>query len=295
MTKVRSKSFGTYPSTSIVVSIATALFTVGLFMLLVVYAKTLTELIQENIQIQVYFEHDLSEQNRKQLVQAIGKQDFVAQKNGQPHIEFISKEQAADQLIAQTGEDFRLTLGVNPLRNMLIVHLKAEKYTTTQLQKIKLDLESVNGIFEVAYEESVIEQINRNVEKIGLLVLLFVLILVIVVFVLLNSAIRLAVYSQRLIVRSMQLVGATEGFIKKPFVWRAVWQGVGGGAIACSLLTLLLWLLNQQVPEFSVLTSYGYIIFIYLTLLGLGSLICGTSAFLAVGRYLNASLAELYE
>ena len=257
----KKKKLGSYPYISVVFSISLALFVIGLFGLLVLHANRLTRIIQENIEIQVYLNRTISENDRIKVQKILANKDYIADINGQPQIRFISKEQAAKEFVDKTGENFVQFLGENPLRDAYVIKIKPELYEGKELQKIKLDIERIGGVFEVTYVESLINSINRNIAKISVILVGFAALLVIIVAILINNTIRLALFSQRFLIRSMQLVGATRRFIQKPFLIRSLIHGILGGIFASILLMLILNYANQQIEDLSQLQDPAKFLF----------------------------------
>jgi cell division transport system permease protein len=291
---MKIKKLGSYPTTSVLITVTTALFMVGLFALFALQAHTLTNTLHENIEIQVYLEKDIDENNKQQIKKMLDNQPFIEVIKDKPRVKFISKDTAAKQLMKDTGENFVESLGINPLRDVFVLNIKQEFYVKEKLTQIRKTLEATTGVYEVVYSESMIEKINQNLTTIGSFIALFVAILLVIIIVLLNNAIKLALFSQRLLIRSMQLVGATSSFIKKPFLWRAAWQGFLGGLLACVLLTGLLAYLNMEIRELQNIQDYVQIGLLFFCLIFLGVIICLSSAYSAVSRYLEMSLDELY-
>jgi len=289
-----AKKLGNYPATSVLVTISTALFMVGLFLLFALHATALTNVLQENIEIQIYLEKDLDKAAQEQILQTLESQPFVEVQDGKARIQFISKDEAAKKMMEDTGENFIESLGMNPLRDVFSVNIKRDYYSKEKLTPIRKQLEATTGVYEVVYAESLIEKIHQNLTTLGFIIISFVFILLLITYILLNNAIKLGLFSQRLLIRSMQLVGATDSFIKKPFLWRAALQGFFGSLIACFLLSALLFYLNTQIKELQSIQNYWFIAALYITLVGIGTFICLSSAYLAVNRYLKMTLDELY-
>ncbi|SFF42661.1 cell division protein FtsX [Thermoflexibacter ruber] len=293
---MNTKKLGSYPTASVLITITTALFMIGAFGLFAIHTTTLVDILQRNVEIQVYLERDIDSVSQSQIFENLSKQDFVEiDREGQkPLIKFLSKEAAAKKLAEDIGENFIESLGANPLRDAYLVNIKRNYYSKEKLNQISKQLEAIAGIYEVVYSESVIEKINQNLNTIGLLIMLFASILICVVVLLLHNAIKLALFSQRFLIRSMQLVGATDSFIKKPFLKRAASQGFLGGLIACLLLVVLLYFFNLYLKELKIVQSYLKISFLFSFLLIVGTSICYLSAYFATNRYLRMSLDNLY-
>ncbi|MGB3589108.1 MAG: permease-like cell division protein FtsX, partial [Tunicatimonas sp.] len=167
----RKKKLGSYPYVSVVFSITLALFVIGLFGLLLLYAKKLTQVIQENVEIQVFLNQSISPSDRLKIQKTLASKEYIEPQEGQETVVFISKEDAAKVFIEETGEDFQQFLGDNPLRDAFVIHVKPEYYAPSELSKIKLDIERLRGVFEVAYVESLIDAINQNVTKISVVLI----------------------------------------------------------------------------------------------------------------------------
>ncbi|MBC8154299.1 MAG: ABC transporter permease, partial [Bacteroidetes bacterium] len=211
----RKKKVGKYPSGMILFSLTLALFLIGFCGLLAIQSKRLVTYIRENNEVRVFLDKDLDSSAIKSLYKTVAERPYVLMTDGNPQIQFVSKDEAAKEFIAETKEDFRQILDPdeNPLRDSYRIKLRESYFEEAKLQSVKSDLEQVDGVFEVAYQENLVDSINRNITRIYLVMSAFALILLVIIVVLMNNTIRLALYSQRLLIRSMQLVGATNGFI----------------------------------------------------------------------------------
>ncbi|ELR68057.1 Cell division protein FtsX [Fulvivirga imtechensis AK7] len=290
----KKKKLGSYPYTSVIFSITLALFVIGLFGLLLLHTNKLTEVIKENIEIQVYLEKGITNNQRIQIQKTLSSKDYAALKNEEVQISFVSKEDAAKEFIEETGEDFTAFLGENPLRDAYILRIAPEFHDAAKLKSIKEEIEKINGVFEVVYVESLVESINENMAKIGIFLLGFAAILLIAVVILINNTIKLALFSQRFLIRSMQLVGAKASFIQKPFLLRASLHGVFAGLLASALLYLLMNFANKKIEDLAALQETDKILILFVSLLVLGALIGFSSTFRAINKYLKLSLDELY-
>ncbi|MCC2547096.1 permease-like cell division protein FtsX [Hymenobacter sp. BT175] len=291
---VRKKKLGSYPHTMVVFSITLALLVIGLFGLLLIHAHKLSNVVKENIEMQVYLERDLPDAQLLRLQQDFSAKKYIAFKNSQPQVRFLSKEEGARQFIDQTGEDFKQFLGDNPLRDAYLLKINPDFSDTTNLRRIEADLRATSGVHEVQYVQSLITSINQNVRKLSLVLLGFAVILTFVVVVLINNTIRLALFSQRFLIRSMQLVGATSLFIQRPFLRRATLQGLVSGTLAALLLLALLQYAYLEVEELRLLRDERLIGVLLLGLLALGAGIGFLSSYRAVSKYLRMSLDDLY-
>jgi cell division transport system permease protein len=291
--RIRKKKLGNYPFVSVLFSISMALFVLGLFALLLLHAKRLQHMIQENLEVQVFLDRDLSEANRIKISRTLSNKAYTATKDSKSQLRYISKEEAAQEFLDNPDEEIAL-LGDNPLRDSYVLKLHPDYYQTDSLEVIKADLQKITGIYEVTYVKSLIEQLNENLAKIGLILLGFATLLFIVVIVLINNTIKLALFSQRFLIRSMQLVGATGRFIRKPFLVRALLHGMVAGLIASLLLYALLQWAYTRVEDLQLLADWQNALIVFAGLVLAGGLVGWFSTWRAMNKYLQMSLDELY-
>lgn len=292
--RVRPKKLGSYPFISVVLSITLALFVIGLFGVLIIYSQELGRLVQENVRIQVYLKSTLDDNDRKALEKKLKASDFVLKDSTRKTIVFISRQEAAKQFIQDTGEDFKKFLGENPLRDAYLVNVDPAFHDKKKLADIKTTLEKEKGVFQVYYVESLIESINRNVAKIGLILLGIASVLLLVVVLLINNTLRLALFSQRFLIRSMQLVGATRTFIQMPFILRSMLLGLIAALLASAMLWGLIRYGHSRIEELRMLQNESRLLILLASLLALGIFVAAVSTWRAVRRYLKLSLDELY-
>ena len=290
----RKKKLGSYPTLLVVFSITLALVVIGLFGLLLLHAHKLSEVVRQNLEVQVYLDRDLPETELLRLQQDLGQQPFVAEREGKPQIRFVSKEEGARQLLQSTGEDFRQFLGDNPLRDAYVLKIKPEYTDTMHLRQLERNVSTQRGVFEVQYPQDLFASINNNLTRVSLVLLGFAAVLVLVVVILINNTIKLALFSQRFLIRSMQLVGATRLFIQQPFLRRATWQGLASGVLAALLLVALLQYAYLEVEPLRLLRDDLRLGLLLLGVVGLGVVIGFFSSARAVHKYLNMSLDDLY-
>lgn len=294
MARPRKKKLGSYPTLLVVFSITLALTVIGLFGLLLLHAHKLSQQVRENLEVQVYLERNLPETELLRLQQDLEHQPYVAEHDGRPQVRFVSKEEGARQLLETTGEDFHNFLDDNPLRDAYALKIRPEYTDTMHLRLLGRSLGQQRGVFEVQYPKSLFTSINQNLERVSLLLLGFAAVLVLVVVILINNTIKLAMFSQRLLIRSMQLVGATRFFIQQPFLRRATWQGLASGFLAVLLLLSLLQYAYLEVAQLRLLRDDHLIGLLLLGVMGLGTAIGFFSSYWAVNKYLNVSLDDLY-
>lgn len=293
--RVRKKrKLGSYPFASVTFSTALALFVVGLFGLVLIHANNLTRLIQENIEVEVFLNKAITSSEVSKIERAIGSKSYVLQQEGKPRITFISKEQAAKEFMSQTGEDFTKFLGENPLRDHFVINLRTGYHRSDSLKVVKKDIEAIRGVFEVAYVESLVDSIHSNLAKIGAILIGFSIILFLIVVILINNTIKLALFSQRFLIRSMQLVGATGRFIRNPFLIRAAIYGAVAGLVSSAGLWLALSFANKRIEDLSQLGNRDSMLLLFLSLMAMGMIVGVVSTYLAIRKYLKMSLDELY-
>jgi cell division transport system permease protein len=288
------KVLGHFKFGSVLFSTTLSLFIVGLFGVILIQAKTLTSIIRENIEIQVFLTKNLDKSQLKAIRTNLSKKSYVLTKNDTLALKFISDEEAAAAFIESTGEDFTQFLEDNPLRDSYIIAISEEFQTSEQLAEIVTELENIPGVFEVSFMRDLVDSINKNLFKVSLVLGGFILILIITVVMLINNTIRLALFSQRFLIRSMQLVGATRGFIRKPFLFRAWGFGMIAGVISSGLLFGLIQYAQSNIEGFALLQNYGMLFILFLILIISGGILSLLSTLRAVNKYLNMSLDELY-
>lgn len=270
------------------------LLVLGLFGLLLVHANALSNLVRQNIEIQVHLNQSVDEASRKEFLEEISRKPYVAKEEGEPIILYISKEEAAKEFITETGENFQEILSINPLRDVFRVKLKPEYASDKNLALLKTELESYDAVYEADYDPNLVSLINRNLAKVSLILIGFSLILFVTVIILINNTIKLAMFSQRFLIRSMNLVGATEWFIMKPFLERAALVGLLCGAMADILLFFLLTYANSQIAELASLQDPFSLVVVFVLLLVVGMAMSVGSSWVSVRRYLRMKLDDLY-
>ncbi|WP_247234983.1 ABC transporter permease [Telluribacter sp. SYSU D00476] len=290
----KKKKIGSYPNTMIVVSLTAALFLIGFCGMLVIQSKKMVSIIRQNIEVRVFLEKTITEAGRDSLLQAIQKKPYLQASTEGPAIIFVSKEEAAKEFIEGTKEDFTTFLGENPLRDSYRVKVQEDYFEEAKLKQIREDLEKMDNVYEAVYQENLADNINRNITKIYIILSSFALIMLIIIVLLINNTIKLAIYSQRFLIRSMQLVGATNGFIQKPFILRGALQGLLGSILACGLLVLLQQVAVRNVEGLYMLQEYDKLIILMVCVLILGLMIGITSTYQSIARYLRMSLDDLY-
>lgn len=273
---------------STVISISLVLLMLGLLGLILVHANNLSTYVKENIVLNIIVDDGASEADVIQLQKQIDNNKAVKQ------TQYIGKELAARNLTKDLGEDFTEFLGYNPLPSSIDVFLNADFANTSGVNTFKAQLLKNPMVKEVLYQQSLIDMVNSNISTISLVILGFAAVLLIVSVALINNTIRLAIYSQRFLIKSMQLVGATKNFIRKPFILYGILHGLLGGLIAVILLLVMLVLAVRQIPDLIILRSYAEFGLVFLGVIGIGIFISGFSTYLAVSKFLRLKIYDLY-
>lgn len=273
---------------SVVISISLVLFMLGITGLLVLKAKSISNSVKENIGITVYLRDDVKDSDVKRLQKSLDASKYVKT------TEFVSKEDAAEILQADLGEDFVDFLGYNPLLTSIDIKMNAAYAHPDSLAWIEADLLENPKIRNVDYHKDLLTAVNENIRKITLVLVSFSIMLLFVAIALINSTIRLAIYSRRFIIRSMQLVGATSSFITKPFVVKSLINGFYGALISIVLLALVVYSIQNQMPELFDINDLQLYAMVIAGVIAIGLLISWLSTTLAVRRYLRLKTDQLY-
>jgi len=271
-----------------------ALFVIGVFGVLILHGQRLTELIKQNLEVNIYLTRDAGENEKIKINKTLLSKDYLLFVENEPQIAFISKDEAAKNFIKETGEDFQKFLGENPLRDSYTIKIKPELYSHKQLEDIKNDIENITGVYEVNYQESLISSINENLAKISLILIGLATLLILIVIILINNTIKLALFSQRMLIRSMQLVGATGSFIRGPFLFRSLFHGFVAGLLASGLIIVLLQYTYERIEGLNALLEMNKLFAFLGFVVIMGMLISYFSTFYSIRKYLQLSLDELY-
>jgi cell division transport system permease protein len=271
-----------------IVSITLALFLMGLLGLIILHARMLSDYVKENIGFSIMIRDGVKEAGILQLKKTLDGKYYVKSS------EYIPRDRAAEKLKNELGEDFIGFLGYNPLLPCIELRVKAPFANADTLRDIEKRLLANPEIKEVFYQKSLVDAINSNIEKISLVLLGFSGILLFITIVLINNTIRLSVYSRRFIIRSMQLVGATEGFIRRPLIRRSIFHGLVSAFIALLMMMTLTYFALEEIPELVELQNPFMLIALAAFIFILGILISWFSTWMAVRKYLRIRTDLLY-
>ncbi|NPA38146.1 MAG: cell division protein FtsX [Chlorobi bacterium] len=280
--KLRSSYFTT------IISIALVLFVLGIIGLLLLNANRLSVYVKENLGFTILLKGNARTAEVKRLEKVLKTSDFIKS------TEYIDKDRAAKELEQELGEDFVDFLGYNPLLSSIDVKLYADYTSPDSIAKIEKILLDFPQVKEVYYQKNLVHLVHKNVNRISLVLSLFAFLLLTIAIALINNTIRLSVYSKRFLIRTMQLVGATKGFIRKPFLLRSIMHGFLGALIAIILLTGLIYVTSKELSEVVGFQNLDLIFVLFGIVIVLGILITFTSTYFSVNKYLRLSTNELY-
>lgn len=264
------------------------LFLLGLLGFLLLNAQRLANYFKEQVSVSISLKDDAKEADVLHLQKTLSVAEFAKS------VRFVSKEEAAEQFSQEIGEDFLSFIGVNPLQNSIDLSLKAEYAEPEKMEEIAKEIGQNPFVTEVTYDKPLVALIHENVEKISLIILIISGLFTIIAILLINSSIRLSIYSKRFTIKTMQLVGATRGFIRRPFIITNVRLGIYGAVFAMLLLYGCISYLNNSFPEFGLMTDRSITIMVFSSILIIGILITWLSTFFAAQRFLNLNTNDLY-
>ncbi|WP_424652610.1 cell division protein FtsX [Capnocytophaga sputigena] len=273
---------------SVIVSITLVLFLLGFFGFLVFSTKKLANHFKEQVTVTILIKDEAKSADIAQLQKTLSVASFVKS------LRFISKDEAAETFSKDIGEDFVSFIGTNPLQNIIDLSLKAEYAEPDRMTEIKRELEQNSFVSEVVYDQSLVALIHENVNRIGLITLVFSALFSFVSVLLINASIRLSIYSKRFIIKTMQLVGATRSFIRRPFIRTNVRLGILSAFLAILLFYGALLAIVKSYPEFSILLDNTILCIVFIGILAMGILISWLSTYFATQRFLNLNTNDLY-
>ncbi|MCK9611697.1 MAG: permease-like cell division protein FtsX [Bacteroidales bacterium] len=271
-----------------IVSISLVLFAIGLIGLLLLHTKKLSDYVKENIGFSVYMNKNVKEAEIIHLQKELDANEYVRS------TEYISEEKAAETFQEELGEDFVKFIGYNPLHTSIEVHLKAQYAYPVYFEEIEQQLKKNPNVKEIVYQKSLVQQINSNISKISAVLLVFSILLLVIAITLINNTIRLAVYSKRFLIKSMQLVGATEGFIRRPFLNTSLIHGMISSLLAIFMLTGVIYVSRKEIPEIISLQSIDLFLLLFAFVVLVGLTISWISTFISVRKYLKIKTDYLY-
>lgn len=273
---------------SVVLSIFLVLFLLGILGFFIINSKKLADDFKEKIVMTVFFKNEANDT----ILKAFGE-ELKTTKFSKTFV-YVTKEQAAKEHTDIIGEDFVTFLGENPLQNSYDIHLKAAYIERDSIAKIESRLRKNAMISDIVYDKQLVNLVNDNIKKVSMWILIVSAFLTIIAVLLINSSLRLSIYSHRFIIKTMQMVGATKAFIRKPFVMRSIKLGMIGAGLAVLALIGLLVYLENSYPDLGILDDKILIGLVLVAVFGLGVLITWLSTYFATQRFLNLRTDDLY-
>ena len=273
---------------SVVLSIFLVLFLLGSLGLFVINSTKMSNEFKENIPMTVFFKNEASSELLADFDKEMLKRNFIKD------IVFVHKDSAAKNNVDIVGEDFMSFLGFNPLENSFDIHLKGAYVEKDSIKAIERLIKKNAMVSEIVYDKQLVDLVNENIKKISFWVLVVSIALMVVAMLLINSSLRLSVYSHRFTIKTMQMVGATKSFIRKPFIWRSVKLGLLGSFLALIGVVGLAVYVDSVYPSLGIMKDYVSLAIIVFGVLTIGILITWVSTYFATQRFLNLRTDDLY-
>lgn len=273
---------------SSVLSISLVLLLVGIAALLLVNAGSVSDYFKENMQVAVLMKPDISDEQTMDFRSELDSLRFVRS------TEFVSKAQGTREMEEMLGEGFLDIFEASPIPASVNVTLKAEYVSPDSLEIVRKDILASPLVDEVDYQQSLIEALNSNLQKISLVLGVFIALLLIISFALINNTVRLSVFARRFTIHTMRLVGAERSFIRQPFMVQAVFQGLFSAIIAIILLLGILFYVRREFVQLFEIFQLPQLLLVMGIVLASGVLICMVSTFFVVNKLVGAGRDELY-
>lgn len=273
---------------SSIISISLVLLLVGMASVLLVNAKSVSDYFKENIRVTAVLAQDVTDAEAAGLMKELYLKPFVSD------IEYISREQGTREMEAMLGADFLSVFETNPVPVSLEMFLKSDYFRKDSLAMIEKMLESDRRVDDLVYQESLVSMINSNMERIGVIFAILIVMLMFISFVLINNTVRLNIYSRRFTIHAMRLVGATKAFIRAPFLYKAVFQGLLAGLLSVVYLLLMMYFLRNEFTQLFNIFEMHRIVAVLAFVVVLGALLCLVSTYFVVNRMVVMSKDKLY-
>ncbi len=289
-----SKKLGSYPGILITISLTVALFLIGFCGWIAISSSELIRYVKQNIEVQVYFEKTADSTQIDSVKNYLYALNIAENIENKPQIRFIDKTEAADIFYKETKQNYKDVMGVSPFRDSFLIRLKEENIQESKLKQIKEKIEKQANVFEVVYAKDFLKDVIININKIYKVLAFIVVIFFLATVLLINNTIKLALYSQRFIIRTMQLVGATDSFIQRPFLINGLFQGLLAAIISILLIFMLKMLVLTQINGLEIIQNNQSMLMLFGILLILGPLIGILSTLQSIARYRKMDLDRLY-
>ncbi|MDR2449971.1 MAG: ABC transporter permease [Prevotellaceae bacterium] len=273
---------------SAVVSISLVLFLLGASGMMLLHAHRLSEYFKENLTLTVILDENATEADAAWVRKQLDAAPYINE------TKYISKEEAAEEMKLLLGSDFMTVFDFNPLPLAVEAKIKGRYAQIDSVETIEKKLSMIPHIREITYQRSLVEMVNKNIQKTGFVLLVFISLMLFISLVLINNTIRLSIYARRFLINTMRLVGATQWFITRPFLWRSLLQGLFSSVIAIVLLTGVLYVAQNEFGEIMGFVDSNLLLFLFLCVIVLGMLISFVSTLFAVNKFIRIDSDKLY-
>ena len=292
--KIAKKTFGNFPFISVIFSVTLSLLLLGLFSFFLLSSFNVKNYLESNTEINIYLNKKISPSQIEQIKRTLYTKEYSLT-NTESTLNYVSSEEAAKNFQSEIGEDFVNFLGNNPLRDLIILKINSDYFDLEKLNIIESDILKIPGVYQVEYSKELIDNINKNVANISFVFIGLFLILLIISVILINNTLRIALFSQRFLIRSMQLVGATANYILRPFILRGMMYGLIAGIISSGMLYVIIEIADRRISNLELVISLEQLGVIFISLIFTGIIMVILSTYSAVSKYLNSTLDELYD
>ena len=279
--KIAKKKFGNFPFVSVIFSVTLSLLLLGLFSFFLLSSFNVKNYLESNTEINIYLNKKISPSQIEQIKRTLYTKEYSLT-NTESTLNYVSSEEAAKNFQSEIGEDFVDFLGNNPLRDLIILKIISDYFDLERLNIIESDILKIPGVYQVEYSKELIDNINKNVANISLVFIGLFLILLIISVILINNTLRIALFSQRFLIRSMQVVGATANYILRPFIFRG-------------MVYVIIEIADRRISNLELVISLEQLGVIFISLIFTGIIMVILSTYSAVSKYLNSTLDELYD
>ena len=273
---------------SVIISIALVLFMVGVLGLILLKSTKVANHFKEKVAINLFLKDEVSKKEIRGFTAFLEKEPFTKK------VIYISKSQAARDYSREIGEDFLTFLGKNPLKNGVDIYLKADYVTSEKMLALEQRFQKNAFVADVTYDKPLIQLLTKNIQRISFWLLVLSSFFALIAILLINSSIRLTIYSKRFNIKTMQMVGATKSFIRKPFLWRSIQLGMLGALLSLIGLAIIVYYLDKYIPALELLKDYITLVYLVSGVVVSAFLITLISTFFATQRFLNLQTDELY-
>ena len=292
--KIAKKTFGNFPFISVIFSVTLSLLLLGLFSFFLLSSFNVKNYLESNTEINIYLNKKISPSQIEQIKRTLYTKEYSLT-NTESTLNYVSSDEAAKNFQSEIGEDFVDFLGNNPLRDLIILKINSDYFDLERLNIIESDILKIPGVYQVEYSKELIDNINKNVANISFVFIGLFLILLIISVILINNTLRIALFSQRFLIRSMQLVGATANYILRPFIFRGMMYGLIAGIISSGMLYVIIEIADRRISNLELVISLEQLGVIFISLIFTGIIMVILSTYSAVSKYLNSTLDELYD